>query len=98
MPYCGKRFQSAHAWLAQRLHRVPTGKQQFVDWNCLQDQFGQGFARIRDFRRKFLRTLHQVAAAYPTARLTADDHGMTLSNSPPPGRTTIVQSETLAPS
>ena len=73
-----------YAWLAQRLHRIPTAKPQFVDWNSLHEQFGQGFSRIRDFRRRFLLTLHQVASAYPTARMDADERGMTLSHSPPP--------------
>ena len=73
-----------YAWLAQRLHRVPSGKPQFVAWASLHQQFGQGFARVRDFRRGFLKTLHHVASAYPAARISADDRGMTLSHSPPP--------------
>jgi hypothetical protein len=73
-----------YVWLAQRLHRVPTAKPQFVDWNSLHEQFGQGYDRIRDFRRRFLQTLHQVGAAYPTARITADDRGLSLEHSPPP--------------
>ncbi len=73
-----------YAWLAQRLHRVPTGKPQFIAWDLMYEQFGQGFVRIRDFRRNFLKTLHQVASAYPAARLSADDNGLTLSHSPPP--------------
>lgn len=73
-----------YVWLAQRLHRVPAGRPQFVDWNSLHGQFGQGFARIRDFRRQFLQTLHQVGSAYPTARITADDRGLSLEHSPPP--------------
>jgi hypothetical protein len=39
---------------------------------------------IRDFRRKFLQTLNHVTSAYPAARMSADDRGMTLSHSPPP--------------
>jgi len=73
-----------YVWLAQRLYRVPAGKPQFVDWNSLHEQFGQGFARIRDFRRRFLQTLHHVSAAYPTARMSGDDRGLTLEHSPPP--------------
>ena len=73
-----------YVWLAQRLHRVPSGKPQFVAWASLHEQFGQGFARIRDFRRRFLQTLHHVASAYPTARIEGDDRGLTLSHSPPP--------------
>jgi Plasmid encoded RepA protein len=73
-----------YVWLAQRLHRVPAGKPQFIAWDVLHEQFGQGFARIRDFRRRFLQTLHQVESAYPAARLSADHQGLTLSHSPPP--------------
>ncbi len=73
-----------YVWLAQRLHRVPHGKPQFLAWTVLYEQFGQGFSRIRDFRRQFLHTMHQVNTAYPTARISADERGMTLSNSPPP--------------
>jgi hypothetical protein len=73
-----------YVWLAQRLHRVPTGKPQFVAWVNVHEQFGQGFARVRDFRRRFLQTLHQVESAYPSARLSADHQGLTLEHSPPP--------------
>ncbi|MBX9581865.1 MAG: replication initiator protein A [Gemmataceae bacterium] len=73
-----------YVWLAQRLYRVPPGRPQFVDWNSLHGQFGQGFARVRDFRRKFPNTLRQVGAAYPPARVAADDRGLTLEHSPPP--------------
>ena len=73
-----------YVWLAQRLHRIAAGKPQFVPWSSLYEQFGQGFGRIRDFRRQFLHTLQHVGAAYPTARMVADDGGLTLSNSPPP--------------
>ncbi|MFO0851852.1 MAG: replication protein RepA [Gemmataceae bacterium] len=73
-----------YVWLAQRLYRVTPGRPQFVDWQSMYEQFGQGFARVRDFRRRFLQTLHQVAAAYPSARMSADDRGLTLEHSPPP--------------
>ncbi len=73
-----------YSWLAQRLHRVPPGRPQMITWVALHEQFGQGFARVRDFRRRFLQTLHQVQAAYPNARLSATDVGVSLENSPPP--------------
>jgi hypothetical protein len=73
-----------YAWLAQRLHRIPSGKQQQITWSAMYDQFGQGFARLRDFRRNFLQTLHQVHAAYPQARIEVDEVGLILLNSPPP--------------
>jgi hypothetical protein len=73
-----------YVWLAQRLHRVPTGRPQVITWAALYEQFGQGFARVRDFRRCFLHTLHQVQAAYPNARLSAAEVGISLEHSPPP--------------
>ena len=73
-----------YVWLAQRLHRVPAGKSQLVPWTSLAEQFGPGYARLRDFRRGFLETLCQVHAVYPQARLSADERGLTLDHSPPP--------------
>lgn len=73
-----------YVWLAQRLHRITPRKGQFIAWDSMHEQFGQGFARVRDFRRRFLHTLHQVQTAYPDARLEADDKGLTLHHSRPP--------------
>lgn len=73
-----------YVWLAQRLHRIPPGKPQFVAWDSLYEQFGQGFGRIRDFRRRFLQTLQHVVSAYPEARMSADETGLALEHSPPP--------------
>ncbi len=86
-----------YVWLAQRLHRVPSGKPQFVAWDLLHEQFGQGFARVRDFRRRFLQTLDHITAAYPAARIAADDRGLTLAHSPPPvaPRSTIAGTNAL---
>jgi hypothetical protein len=73
-----------YVWLAQRLHRVPSSKPQFITWAAAYEQFGQGFARVRDFRRRFLQTLAHVESAYPAARISADEQGLTLAHSPPP--------------
>ena len=73
-----------YVWLAQRLHRVPVGRSQLVPWVSLYEQFGQGFGRIRDFRRRFLQTLDQVKVAYPNARLSINAGGVSLEHSPPP--------------
>jgi hypothetical protein len=73
-----------YVWLAQRLHRVLPGKPQFITWAAAYEQFGQGFARVRDFRRQFLHTLAQVKNAYPSARIDTSEQGLTLEHSPPP--------------
>jgi hypothetical protein len=73
-----------YVWLAQRLHRVPPAKPQFITWAAAYDQFGQGFARVRDFRRQFIQTLAHVKSAYPSARIATDEQGLTLEHSTPP--------------
>lgn len=73
-----------YTWLAQRLHRIPPNRPQFITWLALYDQFGQGFARLRDFRRQFLRTLRQVTSVYPDARMEVSAAGLTLHHSLPP--------------
>ena len=73
-----------YVWLAQRLHRIPTAKPQMITWAALYEQFGQGFARVRDFRRRFLLTLSHVQSAYPSARIEPNEVGLTLGHSSPP--------------
>lgn len=73
-----------YCWLAQRLHRVDPVRGQFLSWNNVYEQFGQGYERIRDFRRVFLDILHLVKAQYPAARFNTDPTGMILGHSPPP--------------
>lgn len=73
-----------YVWLAQRLHRVPTNKPQRISWITLHEQFGQGYDRVRDFRRQFLRTLHQVKSVYPEAHLDHDEQTLTMYHSSPP--------------
>lgn len=73
-----------YTWLAQRLHRVPEGKSVLVPWTALYEQFGQGYVRVRDFRRVFNRTLKQLSEAYPQAKLDSDERGLLLWHSKPP--------------
>jgi hypothetical protein len=73
-----------YTWLAQRLHRVEEGKSALVPWTSLQEQFGHGYERIRDFRRVYLRTLKAVKVVYPRAKFDLDEAGMTLWHSRPP--------------
>jgi Plasmid encoded RepA protein len=73
-----------YAWLAQRLYRIEPRRPQFIIWESVHLQFGQGFARLRDFRRAFLDVLDSVHAQYRAARVEADGRGITLRHSPPP--------------
>lgn len=73
-----------YTWLAQRLHRVDEGKSTLVPWPSLHDQFGQGYAQIRQFRWVFTRTLKQVQVVYPEAKFEVGSTGMRLRHSRPP--------------
>jgi hypothetical protein len=73
-----------YAWLAQRLHRIPSGRPQFITWTAMKDQFGQGYKELKFFRRTFRKSLAQVLFQYPAAKLVEDGTGLTLRNSPPP--------------
>jgi hypothetical protein len=84
-----------YAWLAQRLHRVRHGKPQPVSWEALYEQFGQSFARVRDFRREFRKAVAAVHAQYQTARIELSAEGMVLGNSPPPVASRLVSGRRL---
>lgn len=75
-----------YTWLAQRLHRIPPGRPQFIPWASLKEQFGADYTRTRSFRAFFLRQLRQVAAVYPEVRLDTDRRGLTLYHAQPPVR------------
>lgn len=73
-----------YTWLAERLHRVPQGRPQFIPWPALQNQFPLNYAHIRHFRKHFLDNLRRTMAVYPSGKVDADLAGMVLHNSPPP--------------
>jgi hypothetical protein len=75
-----------YSWLAQRLHRITPGQPQAVSWEALKGQFGPGYARTVDFRRKFRLALRSVLAVYAEARIHDGDDGLLLHHSPPPIR------------
>lgn len=73
-----------YAWLAQRLHRIERSKSVMVSWGSLAQQFGSGYAQVREFRRVFKRTLAQVKVVYPDAKFELSEAGMRLEQSKPP--------------
>jgi len=73
-----------YAWLAQRLHRIPHGKPQFVSWTAVKGQFGVGFRRMDHFRETFRLVLRQVLTCYPKAKVEVNHEGLTLRHSSPP--------------
>ena len=73
-----------YAWLAQRLHRIPHNRSQFVSWAALKGQFGQGYHRMDNFRRVFIQTLRLVHGQYQSAQIEIHEDGITLFHSLPP--------------
>ena len=73
-----------YTWLAQRLHRIPEGRPQFIPWTALKEQFGHGYNRMDNFKRVFRVAMKQVLIQYVVANIEGDDRGLTLRNSPSP--------------
>jgi len=73
-----------YTWLAQRLHRIEEGKTALIPWVSLWEQFGNGYALIRQFRSVFKRTLKQVKVVYPEAKFDLSTQGVMLRHSSPP--------------
>lgn len=71
-----------YIWLAYRLHSL--NKTTVVTWPAIFDQFGAGYARLRDFRKRFIDSLQLALAVYPDARIDIESFGLTLHPSPPP--------------
>jgi hypothetical protein len=71
-----------YAWLAYRLHalRTPTP----VGWRALKGQFGGGFARMDNFKAKYLENLRLAMAVYRDAKVEVDDKCVVLHQSRPP--------------
>lgn len=73
-----------YAWLAQRLHRIPEGREELAPWAALHEQFGAGYTRVRDFRAFFIAQLRAVQTQYSDAKVEADQQGLRLRHSRPP--------------
>ena len=70
-----------YVWLTYRMSylRRPC----LIPWQALQGQFGSDYARLTDFRCRFLKTLRFVLHVYPRARLRQSVRGLWLHPSPP---------------
>jgi Plasmid encoded RepA protein len=62
-----------YTWLVQRLHRIPSGESQFVAWQQLKDQFGQGYSRMDNFKSGFREVLKLVITQYFEARHSVEE-------------------------
>jgi Plasmid encoded RepA protein len=70
------RTLDAYYWLGYRMTRLkaPTA----ISWDALAAQFGEGYARQRDFKSGFLRDLADIKELFPKLPISATDHGLIL--------------------
>ena len=71
-----------YAWLAYRLHSLPSPRP--ITWRALKPQFGASFGRLDNFRASFCLNLKLALAVYPAARVEVTENGLTLYPSSPP--------------
>jgi hypothetical protein len=69
-----------YVWLTYRMSylRRPC----LIPWDALRRQFGANYARLGDFRQRFLRSLVLVLGVYPRARVSQAGRGLWLLPSP----------------
>ncbi len=70
-----------YIWLAYRLHALTRDVD--VSWVALHAQFGAGFQLLRKFRAHFIECLDLAMAAYPDARVSIGERGITMMPSRP---------------
>jgi hypothetical protein len=75
-----------YTWLAHRLCRIRRPEGVELSWANLQDQFGQEYRALQDFKKEFRPALLQVRAVYPDARIEETPGGLLLKPSLPPIR------------
>lgn len=75
-----------YIWLAYRLHSL--SRPMPISWPAVFEQFGAGYSRLRDFRKRFIEALQLALTVYPEARVSIDEQGLILhpSASPVPER------------
>lgn len=71
-----------YVWLAFRLHHLE--ERTAISWRDLHAQFGGEYKQLKHFKPRFLDSLARAVAAYPEARVDAEDSHIMLHPSPPP--------------
>lgn len=82
-----------YIFLSYRLHAL--GKSTLITWPSLHKQFGAGFERLKDFKRRFVVPFNQAVSAYPQANVYLDERGMIMSPSESPIKPQIGHSARL---
>lgn len=73
-----------YSWLAHRLCRIRQPGGVMLSWANLHEQFGQEYADVKGFKKRFLGALAEVHAVYREAKLSQVRGGIRIYSSPPP--------------
>jgi len=75
------RTLDAYYWLGYRITRLknPTA----ISWDALAQQFGDGYARKRDFRAAFARDISEIKELFPKLPVTVTEKGLHLAPAGP---------------
>lgn len=71
------RTLDAYYWLGYRMTRLKQA--QTISWDALAGQFGDGYARQRDFRASFARDIGDIKELFPKLPIALTDRGLTLA-------------------
>ncbi|WP_372165875.1 replication protein RepA [Xanthomonas euvesicatoria] len=71
-----------YAWLAHRLHRLE--RPALLHWKGLQEQFGTEISDRSNFKKNFTKSMRQVLAVYPNAKVESAFGGIKIYRSLPP--------------
>jgi hypothetical protein len=68
-------------WVGYRLHSIRAPLT--VSYKALGQQFGDGYAREVDFKRKFAKDISHLQEVFPKLPIRLTEHGLTLDNADP---------------
>jgi hypothetical protein len=69
-----------YIWLCHESNKAKrTGKGRFVSWDCLMEQFGTGYADIKNFGREARVALRKVQLVYPGLKLGSLRGGVSIA-------------------
>lgn len=86
-----------YCWLGARLYGIQQSGGQFIGWAGLHEQFGSGYAEIRNFRRDFIKTLPAVQAVYPSAKIKIESDKRSRGHPAPRGLRLFKSAPPIAP-
>lgn len=75
------RTLDAYYWLGYRVTRL--NSETLISWEHLAQQFGDGYARPRDFRLAFAKDITKIKELFPKLPVTATEQGLMLKPAGP---------------